>query len=93
MDDLCEHLFWDGHRASINTETHAPLLTARVLEYGRWKDWKILAAHYGKPRLATLATGLRTISPKSLAFCCAWFQLPPSAFRCSAGTVFPAGDA
>jgi hypothetical protein len=28
-------------------------------------------------------TGLRSLSPQSLAFSCAWFQLPPSAFRCS----------
>jgi hypothetical protein len=54
----------------------------RVLEYGRWSDWQTLVAHYGKPRLAEIVTGIRSLQPRALAFCQAWFQLPPSAFRC-----------
>lgn len=84
MKELSEHLFWDVDRAGIDREIHAAWLTGRVLEYGRWEDWKILVAEYGRPRLATLATGLRSLSPKTLAFCCAWFQLPKSSFRCCA---------
>ncbi len=84
MNALSSHLFWDVNREEIDPEKHAAWLTHRVLEYGRWADWKILVSAYGKPRLAELATGLRYLSPKSLAFCCAWFQLPKSAFRCSA---------
>lgn len=84
MKRLSDHLFWDVDRDQIDPETHASWLAARVLEYGRWADWKALAEGYGKPRLAELVTGLRSLSPKSLAFCCAWFELPKSAFRCSA---------
>lgn len=83
MHALSNHLFWDVNREEIHPVTHAAWLTHRVLEYGRWADWQILVSEYGKPRLADLATSLRTLSPKSLAFCCAWFALPQSAFRCS----------
>jgi hypothetical protein len=84
MNALSGHLFWDVNRDEIDPARHASWLTQRVLEYGRWADWQILVSEYGKPRLAELATGLRSLSPKTLAFCCACFQLPKSAFRCSA---------
>ena len=83
MDSLSSHLFWDVDRNQIHPVTHASWLTQRVLEYGRWSDWQILVSEYGKPRLAELVIDLRSLSPKTLAFCCACFQLPKSAFRCS----------
>ena len=79
---LSEHLFWDVDRSTIDPERHASWLTRRVLEYGRWKDWQVLVAHYGKPELARIATGLRGLDPRVFAFCCVWFQLPPESFRC-----------
>lgn len=83
MLTLSDHLFWDVDRSSIDPGRHAPWFVKRVLEYGRWSDWQTLVAHYGKPRLAEIATSLRSLQPRSLAFCEAWFQLPPTAFRCS----------
>lgn len=89
MIPLSDHLFWDVDRSGIDPERNAAWLAQRVLEYGRWADWQALVAHYGRPRLAELVTGLRSLQPRALAFCCAWFQLPPSSFRCSASTPFP----
>jgi hypothetical protein len=86
---LSHHLFWDVDRAAVDAERHAPWLVKRVLEYGRWEDWRVLVSHYGRPRLAGIVTNLRSLHPKALAFCQAWFQLPPSAFRCSTSTPFP----
>lgn len=88
MTGLSDHLFWDVDRASVDPGEHAAWLVRRVLEYGRWSDWLVLASHYGKPGLADVVTGLRDLHPRSQAFCRAWFQLPPEAFRCSATTPF-----
>ena len=55
-----------------------------MLDYGRWADWQLLVAHYGKPRLADLVAGLRSLQPRAWAFCCAWFQLRFASFRSSA---------
>ena len=86
MTTLSEHLFWDVDRASVDPEQHAPWLVKRVLEYGRWRDWQALVAHYGKPRLAGIVIKLRSLDPRARAFCQAWFQLPPTDFRCSTST-------
>ena len=84
MAPLSDHLFWDVDRSGLDLERHAAWLVKRVLEYGRWQDWQILVGHYGKPQLAQMVTGLRSLQPRALAFCSAWFQLPISSFRCSA---------
>jgi hypothetical protein len=86
MNALSDHLFWDVDRSRVDFEHHAAWLVKRVLEYGRWRDWQILVGHFGKAELANLATGLRSLEPRAFAFCCAWFQLPPSSFRCFAST-------
>lgn len=86
MLQLSDHLFWDVDRSSIDPERHTPWLVKRVLEYGCWRDWQTLVAHYGKPRLAEISTGIRSLQPRALACCQAWFQLPPTAFRCSTST-------
>ncbi|MGL5020078.1 MAG: DUF6922 domain-containing protein [Luteolibacter sp.] len=88
MNALSDHLFWDVDRATIDPNLHAAWLSKRVLEYGRWRDWKILVSHYGKPQLAELVKGFRSLEPRAFAFCCAWFELPPSSFRCSTSTQF-----
>ena len=82
MTGLSDHLFWDVDRSRIDPDRHAAWLVQRVLEYGRWRDWQILVAHYGKPGLALRVTGLRSLQPRAFAFCRAWFQLPHSSFRC-----------
>ena len=89
MTELSEHLFWDVDRSTVDPERHGAWLARRVLEYGRWADWQWLVAYYGKPRLAEMVTGLRSLQPRAFAFCCAWFQLPPSSFRCSTTKPFP----
>lgn len=89
MEELSEHLFWDVKRAEVDPERHGPWLVKRVLEYGRWRDWQIIVAHYGKPRVAEIATGLRSLQPKAFAFCSVWFKLPPDSFRCYTSKQFP----
>ena len=89
MTELSEHLFWDVDRSTVDPERHGAWLARRVLEYGRWADWQWLVAYYGKARLAEMVIGLRSLQPRAFAFCCAWFQLPPSSFRCSTTKPFP----
>jgi hypothetical protein len=89
MKGLSDHLYWDVDRSGVDPERHGAWLAKRVLEYGRWSDLQILVAHYGKSELAELVKGLKSLQPKAFAFCCHWFQLPPSDFRCFTSTPFP----
>jgi hypothetical protein len=89
MTGLSDHLFWDTARDRVHPEKHAAWLSKRVLEYGYWSDWQALVAYYGKPRLAGIVTGIRSLNPRAFAFCRAWFQLPASDFRCSTTPPFP----
>jgi len=82
MQALSDHLFWDVDRSQVDPDKHGAWLAQRVLEHGRWSDWKLLATYYGKERLGQLVMSLRCIDPRSFAFCCAWSQLPPESFRC-----------
>lgn len=89
MPSLPQHLFWDTRPEDIDFEKHAAWIAKRVLEYGDWPDWQLLVRHYGRERLANIVTQIRTLQPKSLAFCEAWFNLPASVFRCSTHPQFP----
>ncbi|MBK1818078.1 hypothetical protein JIN84_20820 [Luteolibacter yonseiensis] len=89
MNSLSNHLFRDVDRSAIDPEQHAAWLVKRVLEHGCWADWQWLVSHYGRPRLAAVVTSLRTLQPRAFEFCRAWFDLPPSSFRCSTSTPFP----
>jgi len=89
MPHLPPHLFWDTDPEKIDFEKHAAWLARRVLEYGDWPDWQALVRFYGKERLATIVTGIRSLQPRAFAFCKIWFDLPASAFRCSKSPQFP----
>jgi hypothetical protein len=83
---LSPNLFWDVRFDEIDPDVHAAWLAKRVLEYGDWCDWQMLMQYYGRSRLAEIATGIRSLNPRALAFCKVWFDLPHSAFRCSTQT-------
>ncbi|MCH7226350.1 DUF6922 domain-containing protein [Haloferula sp. A504] len=74
MLPLSRHLFWDTDPAAIDLERHAAWLVKRVLEHGRWRDWKILVETYGRPRLAEIASGLRSLDPRAAAFASAYLS-------------------
>jgi hypothetical protein len=82
VSPLSEHLFWDVDSQRVDPETHAAWLVRRVLEYGRWRDWQTLVSYYGKERLREIVTSLPSLDPRCFAFCCAWFETPPTEFRC-----------
>ena len=91
MTALSDHLFWDVDRSCVDPVGHAAWLAKRVLEHGRWSDWQILIAHYGKPELAGLVTGLRSLEPRAFAtFVALGFNFRPllsdAPLRCHPGT-------
>lgn len=76
MPSLSPHLFWDTDPNGIDMERHAAWLVKRVLEYGRWSDWRALVETYGRPRLAEITSGIRSLDPKAAAFARAYLSGP-----------------
>ena len=82
IKSFSEYLFWDVDRESIDFDSHAPYVVKRVLEYGKWSDWKLLVSIYGIPRITAIAKNLRSLDTKSLSFIAAISSSPIESFRC-----------
>ena len=82
IQHLSPHLFWDTPAASVDPEKQAAFIVKRVLEYGLWSDWLLMADHYGISRIADIAATLRELDPKSLAFIAHAAGKPLEEFRC-----------
>jgi hypothetical protein len=82
ISDLSLHLFWDLNKATISWEDSGTLITERILQYGKIKDWDILTTVYTKSELAKIALRIRYLDPKSLVFISFYLQIPQQEFRC-----------
>ncbi len=64
------HLFWDCRPESLDTETHAPFILGRILEYGSLAAVRWALRTYGTQRLERFLRerGVRALSRKTLSF-------------------------
>ncbi len=67
INNLSPELFWDVLQSEINPEKHERWLVERVLQRGRWEDWLLVRANYGKNRLRNLSPQLK-LDPKAENF-------------------------
>lgn len=79
---LPHSLFWDTNPQKLDWETHSVFIANRVVERGDYPHFKMLIALYGRERLKDLVLQAPTLSPKTLSFLCAFFQLQPEQFKC-----------
>lgn len=79
---LPHSLFWDTNPQKLDWETHAVFIANRVVERGDYPHFKLLIALYGRERLKDLVLQASTLSPKTMSFLCAHFQLQPEQFKC-----------
>lgn len=54
----------------------------RVLEYGRYDDWKLILSYYGINRISGTAVNLRSLEPRAMSFISAIANIPKEQFRC-----------
>jgi len=79
-------VFWDCDPASIDVEENRLFVIGRVLTRGLYTDWQALKHLYGVERLRHEVTHLRSLDPRTLAFCSVYFNLPKESFRCYSNT-------
>ena len=82
ISDFSPNLFWDTKLESIDMETNASYIVQRVLECGRMADWNLLVSYYTIPRIAAIATTLRSLEPRALTFISVISSTPLEKFRC-----------
>jgi hypothetical protein len=85
-DALPHSLFWDTNPQKLDWESHAVFIANRVVERGDYSHFKMLLALYGRERFKHLVLQAPTLSPKTLSFLCAFFQLTPEQFKCYKNT-------
>lgn len=76
------NLFWDADISSIDMEQNSRYIIQRVLEYGRYDDWKLILSYYGINRISGTAVNLRSLEPRALSFISAVSNIPKEQFRC-----------
>lgn len=79
---LSPHLFWDVPAEKLNFEKDAKFLVKRVLEYGKYEDWKVIHGYFKMERITKIAQQLRDLDPVPLHFISTLSGKPLDSFRC-----------
>lgn len=82
INGFSQNLFWDADISAIDVQAHAGYIVARVLEYGRFEDWRRLVSFYGMKRIVAEAKDVRSLNPKSLAYLCLVSKTNKEDYRC-----------
>ena len=82
-------LFWDMQMESLDPESHAKQIIARVVERGGLEGWHRIRRHYGDEKLRQVVTRLRTLEPRTVHFLCLMLNLNKDDFRCCTSRPFP----
>lgn len=82
ISSFSKNLFWDVDLDSINMESNSRYVIKRVLEYGRYNDWKLILSYYGLGVISDTAVALRSLDPKAVSFISAITNIPKEQFRC-----------
>ena len=79
---LSPHLFWDVPAEKLDFEKDAKFLVKRVLEYGRYQDWKVIYGYYKIDGIAKITQEIRELDPVALHFISTLSGKPLDSFRC-----------
>jgi len=82
MDNLSKRMFWDTPLSSIHWYDHRHFIVERVMRYGRFSDWQIIFAWYGREELRNLVVRLRDLDARSIAYLALMLDLSKEDFRC-----------
>ena len=82
ITSFSKNLFWDVDPGTIDLESNSRYIIQRVLEYGRYNDWKLILSYYGLQTISDTATSLRSLDPKAVSFISAITNIPKEQFRC-----------
>lgn len=79
---LSRNLFWDVDMLQADMDKAPGQIIQRVLEYGKWKDWKLILGYYGLDKIVEVCKHLRTLDPICLSYICAISNTNKEDYRC-----------
>jgi len=75
-------LFWDVDPESMDQDEHARFVIERVMSRGTMSDFLELQRIYSKERIREELLHCRSLDPKTVSFCSAFYGLKKEDFRC-----------
>jgi len=82
LKKLSKHLFWDIDVKTLDFVIHKKLVIERVLEYGKYSDWKIIYACYGIAEIGKISISIKVMDKKTLSFISFLSKIPKEHFLC-----------
>lgn len=79
---LSKAIFWDTNIKEVSYDKDNRFIIPRVFMRGTYDDLIQVMRYYGKAHCKEVLTQTRYLDKKTLAFCCAIFQLQKEDFRC-----------
>jgi hypothetical protein len=83
---LSSYLFWDVDPVKLDAEKNKKLIIGRVLDYGLLADWQYIKYYYGIEKISEVATTIRDLDPKSMAYISVLSNIPEEKFTCYIST-------
>jgi hypothetical protein len=82
INDFSQHLFWDVNKATFDLDKYKVQMISKVLEYGNWRDWKLLKEFYGLETIKEVSLNLRSLDAPTLSYLAVLFSIDIKEFRC-----------
>ena len=82
LNSFSKHLFWDVNITDVDIDKNSKFVISKVLQYGLFSDWKIIAKYYGVNKIATIATSIRELDKKTSSFLSVISGIPKTKFKC-----------
>lgn len=82
LNSISRHIFWDVDRKNIDLDHDKKFIIQRVMEYGLYKDWKLIHSYYGIKDIGRTAIQIRDLDFKSASFISLLSKVPPKKFLC-----------
>ena len=77
-----KHLFWDVNISDIDIDKNSKFVVAKVLKYGTFSDWKIIANYYGIPKISEIAITIKDLDKKTASFLSVISKVNKTDFQC-----------
>ena len=66
IPDNIKDLFWEWDKTALDTEKHKSAIIERVINYGTLRDWRWLAATYGREEVRRVTRDRAASRPENI---------------------------